>query len=48
MLTVIITELVTRRRWHRVLHSRAEQRLSRALRPLSGIVVTSVPIHLPD
>ncbi|SCE76987.1 APC family permease [Micromonospora mirobrigensis] len=45
-LTVIVPEVVQRRRWHRPLHSRAEQRLRAALRPLPQVVVTSVPVHL--
>ncbi|MEH0984647.1 APC family permease [Micromonospora sp. CPCC 205556] len=48
MLTVIVPEVVLRRRWHRPLHSRAEQRLRQALRPLPGVVVTSVPVHLSE
>ncbi|MDH6463661.1 amino acid transporter [Micromonospora sp. A200] len=48
VLTVIVPEVVLRRSWHRPLHSRAEQRLRRALRPLPGVVVTSVPVHLSE
>ncbi|GAB3344192.1 APC family permease [Micromonospora halotolerans] len=44
-LTVIVPEVVLRRRWHRPLHSRTEQRLRAALRALPGVVVTSVPVH---
>ncbi|MET8906604.1 APC family permease [Micromonospora sp. NPDC004551] len=44
-LTVIVPEVVLRRRWHRPLHSRVEQRLRAALRALPGVVVTSVPVH---
>ncbi|KAB1910616.1 APC family permease [Micromonospora sp. AMSO31t] len=47
-LTVIVPEVVLRRRWHRPLHSRAEQRLRAALRALPGVVVTSVPVHLAE
>ncbi|WP_200215299.1 APC family permease [Micromonospora coerulea] len=47
-LTVIVPEVVLRRRWHRPLHSRAEQRLRAALRALPGVVVTSVPVHISD
>ncbi|WP_089156497.1 APC family permease [Micromonospora sp. NBS 11-29] len=46
-LTVIVPEVVLRRRRHRLLHSRAEQRLRAALRALPGVVVTSVPVHVP-
>ncbi|MGC1212910.1 MAG: APC family permease, partial [Micromonospora sp.] len=47
-LTVIVPEVVLRRRWHRPLHSAAEQRLRVALRALPGVVVTSVPVHLSE
>ncbi|OKH94173.1 amino acid permease [Streptomyces uncialis] len=46
-LTVIVPEIVTRRRRHRFLHSRTATRLRRALRPLPKIVITTVPFHLP-
>ena len=44
-LTVILPELVVRP-WHRWLHGGTASRLSRALRPLDKIVVTTVPIHV--
>jgi hypothetical protein len=47
-ITVILPELVVRHWWHRLLHNQVAPRLRRALRPLPGIVVTSVPFHLPD
>ncbi|MBO4208934.1 APC family permease [Micromonospora echinofusca] len=47
-LTVIVPEVVIRRRWQRLLHSRTEHRLRRALRGLPGVVVTSVPVHARD
>lgn len=46
-LTVIMPEIVVRHWWHRLLHNRVAPRLRRALRPLSKIVVTTVPFHLP-
>jgi hypothetical protein len=46
VLTVVVPEVMVRSRWHRPLHSRTEQRLRAALRPLPGVVVTSVPVHL--
>ncbi|WBB65170.1 APC family permease [Micromonospora sp. WMMD812] len=46
LLTVVVPEVVVRSRWHRPLHSRTEQRLRRALRPLPGVVVTNLPVHL--
>ena len=42
-----MVELVVRRAWHRLLHANVAARLRRALRPLRGVVVTSVPFHLP-
>ncbi|MGW5666900.1 APC family permease [Micromonospora sp. NPDC003776] len=47
-LTVIVPEVVLRGRRHRLLHSRAEQRLRSALRALPGVVVTSVPVHVAE
>ncbi|MER5492658.1 APC family permease [Streptomyces sp. NPDC002490] len=46
-LTVLLPEVVTRRRRHRFLHSRTATRLRRALRRLPKIVITTVPFHLP-
>ncbi|WP_435854441.1 APC family permease [Streptomyces subrutilus] len=46
-LTVILPEIVTRRRRHQLLHSRTASRLRRSLRPLPKIVITTVPFHLP-
>jgi amino acid transporter len=46
-LTVVLPEIVVRRLWHRPLHHHDAQRLRRAVRHRSGIVVTSVPVHLP-
>jgi hypothetical protein len=47
-LTVILPEVVVRHRWQRPLHGRTAARLRRALRPLHEVVVTTVPIHLPN
>jgi amino acid transporter len=47
-LTVILPEIVVRRRWQRILHNGTAPRLRRALRPLPKIVVTTVPFHLPS
>jgi amino acid transporter len=44
-ITVILPELVVRSRAQRLLHSRTEHRLRRALAPLSDVVITSVPVH---
>ncbi|MEV4847178.1 APC family permease [Micromonospora matsumotoense] len=48
VLTVVVPEVVLRRPWHRLLHSRTEQRLRRALRALPGVVVTSIPVHVVE
>ncbi len=45
-LTVVVPELVVRHWWQRGLHDSDATRLRRALRPLSKIVVTSVPFHV--
>ena len=47
-MTVILPEVVVRHPWQRVLHGRTVSRLRRALRPLRKVVVTTVPVHLPD
>lgn len=46
-LTVVVPDVVPVRFWQRPLHSRTGVRLQRALRAYPGIVVTSVPFHLP-
>jgi hypothetical protein len=46
-ITVVVSQVVAKRRWQRLLHSDVGSRLGRALRPLPGIVITSVPFHLP-
>ena len=45
-LTVVVPEIVVRHWWHQVLHDHLARRLRRALQPLPGVVVTSVPFHL--
>jgi amino acid transporter len=47
-LTVILPEIVVKHWWHRPLHTHHAQRLRRAVRTLPGIVVTSVPVHVPS
>jgi amino acid transporter len=44
--TVVVPELITKRRWQRLLHHRTAQRLSKMLIHYDGIAVTSVPFHL--
>ena len=46
-LTVVVPELIPGRRWQRLLHNRIAQRLRKMLIQYQGIVVTSVPFHLP-
>jgi hypothetical protein len=45
-LTVVVPEVVFGRRWQRALHGRIAPHLRRALRPLAGIAITSIPFHL--
>ncbi|GAB2956703.1 hypothetical protein GCM10027280_51700 [Micromonospora polyrhachis] len=47
-LTVVLPEIVVRQWWHRLLHSNVPRRLRQALRQRPGIVVTTVPIHVPQ
>ncbi|SBT49296.1 APC family permease [Micromonospora narathiwatensis] len=47
-LTVVIPEVVAEHPWQRILHSRIEHRLRKALRRLPGVVITSMPIHLSE
>jgi amino acid transporter len=46
-LTVVVPELIPARRWERLLHNRIAQRLRKMLIQYQGIIVTSVPFHLP-
>jgi amino acid transporter len=46
-MTVIVAELVVRRRWQRLLHSHVAARLRAALRGESNVVITAVPFHVP-
>lgn len=46
-ITVVLPEIVVKRRWHELLHQHVAARLRRALRPLPGVVVSTVPFHLP-
>jgi amino acid transporter len=48
ILTVVLPETVVTRFWQHVLHNRTAQRLRRALRRLPGIVIVSVPLHVPS
>jgi amino acid transporter len=46
-LTVVLPELVTARWWQRILHNQVARRLRAVLRPVPGVVLISVPFHLP-
>jgi amino acid transporter len=46
-LTVVVPELIPARRWQGLLHNRIAQRLRKMLIHDEGIIVTSVPFHLP-
>jgi amino acid transporter len=46
-LTVVVPQLIPGRRWQRLLHNRIAQRLHKMLIEDEGIIVTSVPFHLP-
>jgi amino acid transporter len=45
-ITIVLSEIVVTSGWHQLLHSNIAARLRRALRPLPGVVITSVPFHL--
>jgi amino acid transporter len=45
--TVILPEIIVKHRWHQSLHNGTARRLRRALRRRPGVVVTTVPLHLP-
>ena len=47
-LTVVLPELIVKHRWHRPLHNGTARRLRRALRGQPGVVITTVPLHLPS
>jgi hypothetical protein len=42
-----VPELVVARRWQRLLHNRIATRLRVALIAYEGIIMTTVPFHLP-
>jgi len=46
-LTVILPELIVKHRWHQPLHNVTTRRLRRALRRQPGVVITTIPLHLP-
>ena len=46
-LTVVLPELIVKHRWHQPLHNGTARRLRRALRRQPGVVITTIPLHLP-
>ncbi|MGA2012680.1 MAG: hypothetical protein ABSH51_19400 [Solirubrobacteraceae bacterium] len=46
-LTLVVPEIVVARSWWRILHNRIAMRLRAALIAYVGIVITTVPFHLP-
>ncbi len=46
-LTLVVTEIVVAKPWQRILHNRTAARLRAALIAYEGIVITTVPFHLP-
>lgn len=45
--TVVLPELIVKRRCHQLLHNGTARRLRRVLRRQPGVVITTVPLHLP-
>jgi amino acid transporter len=46
-LSVVLPELIVGHWWHRPLHNGTARRLRRALRRRPGVVITTVPVHVP-
>jgi amino acid transporter len=46
-LTLVVPEIVVAKRWQRILHNRTATRLRASLIAYEGIVITTVPFHLP-
>ncbi len=46
-MTVVLPELIAARWWQRILHNQVARRLRMVLRPVKGVVLISVPFHLP-
>lgn len=47
-ITVVLPELIVKHWWHQVLHNGTTRRLRRALRKQHGLIITTVPLHLPS
>ena len=43
----IVPEIVVAKRWQRILHNRIAARLRTSLIAYQGIIITTVPFHLP-
>ncbi len=46
-ITLVVPEIVVKHPWETILHNHIPARLQRALRAYEGIVITTVPFHLP-
>src|SRR5450755_2368943 len=46
-LTLVVPEIVVPKRWQRILHNRIGARLRASLIAYEGIIITTVPFHLP-
>jgi hypothetical protein len=46
-LTVVVPELIVTHRWHQLLHTGTARGLRRAVRRQPGVVITTVPVHVP-
>ncbi len=46
-LTLVVPEVVVARRWQQILHNRIAARLRASLIGYEGIIITTVPFHLP-
>jgi amino acid transporter len=46
-LTLVVPEIVVAKRWQRILHNRIGARLRSSLIAYDGIIITTVPFHLP-
>jgi amino acid transporter len=47
-LTLVVPEIIVAKRWQRILHNRIATRLRASLISCEGIVITTVPFHLPS
>lgn len=46
-LTVVLPEIVVKHRWQQLLHNGTARRLRRVLRRQPGVVIATIPLHLP-